>query len=95
MARKAEREALREALAKVNALLAAAQGEESTCTVFRDDESREDVWQDWQVAAVRRYVTTWIHAPLVAAVRGIEGSRDFDNERALDDISSGRARYRF
>ena len=89
MARKKEIAALREALKKVDALIAAAHGDESTCAVF---DSHNGEFTERQKDAVRLYVDSWIREPLAAALRGIEGDRSFNNESLLE--SNGGHWYR-
>jgi hypothetical protein len=74
--RKKELAALRESLRKIEALLAAANGEDSSCAVFHLSPWDDGDWTEAQRQAVRLYVDTWIRTPLVAAIDGIEGNRD-------------------
>jgi hypothetical protein len=86
MARKKEIAALREALKRTDALIAAANDERSTCAVF--DPHGE--FTEEQKRAVRLYVDSWIREPLAAALAGIEGERDWSTESYLDGVHTGR-----
>ena len=87
--------ALKESERKVKALVSAAQNDPaSTCGVFNTHPGSacEDFTQA-QKDAIRRYVETWIEMPLSAAIRSIEGDRNWKTESALNDIERHGARF--
>ena len=85
--RKIELDALREALAKLDGMIAAAEGKESSCVAFRDEPGRDMHWTEDQKRSVRLYLETWVRSPLVAAIVAIEGERGWQNESSLRSIT--------
>lgn len=79
--RKKELTALKNSAVKLDALIAASRGDESSCAVFG---SHNGNWTDEQKRAVRVYVETWIGLPLKAAIAGIDGDRSVQNDSILD-----------
>jgi hypothetical protein len=83
--RKSEYKALVEAQAKLESFLAAARGEESSCGTF--DSPNVPYFSRDQRAALTIYLGSWVKAPLDAGIFGIEGARDWENERYLDSLT--------
>lgn len=79
--------ALKESLAKCDALIEASLGNDSSCAVFRDGFPFVTDWTDEHKRAVRLYVDSWIRDPLALAIKSIEGDRSFNTECALDSIA--------
>lgn len=78
--------AIREALKKTEALLAASEDKESTCAVFNSPFN--EPFTEEQKRQVRIYVESWIAEPLRAAMASVDGDRSYSNERLLDCIES-------
>jgi hypothetical protein len=84
--RKREKRALAFALQKTDALIAASLGDESTCAVFKPMAGHTEPFTERQMQAVRLYVDSWIREPLAAAIAGLNGERDWENERYLESF---------
>jgi hypothetical protein len=85
--RKDAHSALIDALAKVESLIDAAQGDNSKCSVFNTQPGfGVEPFTTSQRDAIRRYVETWIAFPLREAVADIEGDRSYPHESALRSI---------
>jgi hypothetical protein len=78
---------LKESLTKVDAMIAAAKGDDSTCAVFRDGFPYSEPIEKDRADAIARYLDTWVRTPLVAAIESIEGARDFSTESYLDGLA--------
>jgi hypothetical protein len=82
--------ALNEANTKVENLIAATEGDDSKCAVFKSQPGYGvEPFTDAQKAAIRRYVSTWIEHPLKAAITGIDNPKDWRNEGDLEAIYNG------
>lgn len=75
--------AIKEALAKTEALIAAANGEESTCAVFESHYTNPR-------EMVALYARTWIAHPLEVAIANAEGDTSYATTATLRDYREGR-----
>lgn len=83
--RKTERACIGEALKKIDALIAATNGDDSSCVVFSTRPGwGVEPFTEAQKKAIRIYVESWIREPLSAALAGLDGHRGWENERTLE-----------